>query len=153
MYTGALRAVLLLAACSGERGTGSGGEPSEDAAADGAVEGVPPSLVPPDLAWDFYPHGLTREAIRSRLVQARPRSGHIGADETWSGAIHLTGDLQVDRGATLAVRPGTWLLVAARSDDQSSGELERIDQFNPKDPPNPGAERTELRGGRPPTLI
>ena len=142
-----LIAALLLTMCSGDRSAGPGddGSGSGDSPAEAVIEAMPAAMIPPDLAYDFYPHDLTRDRILSHLPEARPRSGHISADETWSGIIHLTGDTQVDPGTTLTVEPGTWILVAARSDDQVSGEWSEVDLFNPKDPPIPGAERTELR--------
>lgn len=140
MLNALLLAALLLAGCSGDRAAG----PGDGGPTDIVVEGVPAALVPPDLAVDFYPHGLTRRDLLARLPEAMPRSGFVHADETWSGVIHLTGDLQVDPGATLTVRAGTWVLVAARRDDQARGETGAIDQFNPKDPPEANGERTEL---------
>ncbi|MFH1569565.1 MAG: hypothetical protein ABIL09_16330 [Gemmatimonadota bacterium] len=142
-----LGAALLLAACSGDHGTGpdDGLGPDGNPATSPAIQGVPPALVPPQLARDYYPNGLTRQQLLSRLPDAAPRSGHVGADTTWSGVVHLTGDLQIDPGATLSVAAGTWILVAARSDDQARGQLGATDQFNPKDPPSPEAERTELQ--------
>jgi len=66
------------------------------------------------------------------------------SDETWSGTIHVTGDVQVDPGVTLTIEAGTLVLVAARSDDQHSGHRSSIDQFNPKDPPFEGEQRVEF---------
>jgi hypothetical protein len=45
--------------------------------------------------------------------------GIIDTDETWSGTIHVTGDIIVKKGATLTILPGTTVLVAANSDRQN----------------------------------
>jgi hypothetical protein len=56
--------------------------------------------------------------------------------------IHVTGDLHVNKGVTLTIEEGTVVLVAARSDDQMSGGDERLDLYNPRDPPYQGKTRT-----------
>ncbi|MFC2058660.1 hypothetical protein ACFLTS_03320, partial [Chloroflexota bacterium] len=66
-------------------------------------------------------------------------------DETWSGIIHVTGDVLVHPGATLTIQPGTLVLIAAGSDDRHAGSMGDIDQFNPKDPPYDGKNRTSFR--------
>jgi hypothetical protein len=80
----------------------------------------------------------------ARLPEAVQKTGHISSDETWSGTIHITGDIQVDPGATLTVLPGTLILIAARSDDQHGGHFTPVDRFNPKDPPFEGDKRVEF---------
>ncbi len=49
------------------------------------------------------------------------RSGHITEDESWSGTVHITGDIVVNPGVTLTILPGTTVLFAAGSDDQHMG--------------------------------
>ena len=155
----ALLLSIFLTACGGDR---SAGPADEGTAQPGAgevieptgeeepphveviIEGVPVGLAPPDLPFDYYPHGLTRDQILSRLREAVPRSGGIAVDEEWSGVIHLTGDIWVQHGVTLTILPGTLVLVAARSDDQAKGEMGQIDGFNPKDPPIDSRQRIEL---------
>lgn len=44
-------------------------------------------------------------------------TGHISADQIWSGEIRLTGDVWIDEGVTVTVEPGTTIRVAANSDD------------------------------------
>lgn len=105
---------------------------------------IPVEKYPPILAWDFYPNGLTREALLVQLPEAVQKSGHIGGDETWTGVIHITGDVQIDSGVTLTIEPNTLVLIAARSDDQHDGHHSPIDQFNPKDPPFEGDQRVEF---------
>jgi hypothetical protein len=39
-------------------------------------------------------------------------SGRIAANATWSGVVHVTGDLTIDAGATLAVAAGTTVDIA-----------------------------------------
>lgn len=103
------------------------------------------AILPPKLAWDFYPNGLTRKDLRALLPVAEKRTGHIRQDEVWSGVIHITGDLQLNPGATLVIEPGTVILVAARSDDQKQGEIAEVDPYNPKDPYPNNAERIEFQ--------
>lgn len=103
---------------------------------------VDESLTPPLLTWDFYPNGLDRSLLLSNLAGAVDKSGHIRNDETWSGVVHVTGDVHVDDGVTLTIEAGTHVLVAARTDDQSDGEQAPLDQFNPKDPRYDGRNRT-----------
>jgi len=56
----------------------------------------------------------------------------------------MTGDVRVESGATLTLEAGTIMLIAARSDDQESGEDAPFDSFNPKDPVYEGKARTAL---------
>ena len=135
-----LAATILISACSGDHGTNPG------RSSDTYSPAVPASLMPPELAWDFYPHNLTREHLLARLSEAVPKSGILTGDETWSGTVHVTGDVVVNRGLTLTIKAGTWVLVAARSDDWGVGGDEgEVDQFNPRDPPKRPSERSEIR--------
>ncbi len=90
--------------------------------------------LPPKLSKDFYPNNLTREIFLTKLPEAIRKSGRISGNETWKGVILVTGDLTIDKGASVIVEPGTIVFVAARSDDQKSGRPSPPDQFNPKDP-------------------
>ncbi len=49
----------------------------------------------------------------------RTTHGHIRADETWEGEIHIVGDIIVEEGVTLTIRPGTIVYVAARQDSEN----------------------------------
>ena len=49
------------------------------------------------------------------------KSGSITRDETWSGTIHVTGDIWLDDGVTLTIMPGTTVLISAGRDDQNRG--------------------------------
>jgi hypothetical protein len=42
--------------------------------------------------------------------------GRITRDEIWRGEMHVTGDIEVMRGVTLTIEPGTRVLIAANSD-------------------------------------
>lgn len=55
------------------------------------------------------------------------RSGRITHDETWSGTVHITGDLQIDDGIAVTIEPGTTVFFAAHSDDQHSGQGEEVE--------------------------
>jgi len=61
------------------------------------------------------------EEERGAWVHDQSRSGCISQDETWSGTIHVTGDIWVDEAATLTILPGTTVLVSAGRDDQNGG--------------------------------
>jgi len=56
------------------------------------------------------------------------KSGLITEDETWSGTVHITGDVAV-RGATVTILPGTTVLFAAHQDDQHSGCAVPLDEW------------------------
>jgi hypothetical protein len=105
---------------------------------------VPLPEFPPVLAWDFYPNGITREDLLALLPGVTPRTGFIWSDETWSGAVHITGDVEVLPEATVTVEPGTVVFMAARSDDQHSGVSAPLDLINPKDEPFDATQRVEL---------
>jgi parallel beta-helix repeat protein len=46
-------------------------------------------------------------------------SGEMTADETWSGSLLLTGDMQIPPGVTLTITPGTMIQFTAQSDDNT----------------------------------
>jgi len=52
-----------------------------------------------------------------------PKSGAIAADETWSGAISVTGDVTVNAGVTLTIADGALIQVAAGKALLVSGTL------------------------------
>lgn len=134
--------LIVLIGIAGCVGQPEGGEVQvEDTQATGAE---PPASAEPTaknplsevplLAKDFYPNGLTREDLLSRLPEAVQKTGSIEEDETWEGVIRVTGDLGIKEDATVTIKPGTIVFVAARSDDQKTGEGAPKDDFNPKDP-------------------
>jgi len=57
------------------------------------------------------------------------RSGWIYEDETWSGTVHITGDVGVHHEATLTIQPGTRILFAAHQDDQHAGSVVPMDEY------------------------
>lgn len=93
------------------------------------------ALLPPILAWDFYPGGLTHADLLARLPEAIPKSGPITANETWSGVIRMTGDVTIQPGVTLVILPDTLVFAAALQNDQVESAPSSIDVFNPRDPP------------------
>ncbi len=138
---------LALAACSRPapaQPAGATATPPAAATPTAVPSPAPIHGLPPQLAWDYYPHGLTHASLVARLPEAERKSGRLTADETWSGVIHMTGDVEVLPGATLTIEPGTLVLVAARSDDRRSGPAKPLDPMNPKDPPLDGSQRTSL---------
>jgi hypothetical protein len=48
-------------------------------------------------------------------------SGPITDSETWSGTVHLTGDVTVTSTGSLTILPGTRVECDSRSDDQIGG--------------------------------
>lgn len=48
--------------------------------------------------------------------------GNITTDTRWSGMVLLNGDVQVAKGATLTIMPGTRVMVAANSDATNMGK-------------------------------
>ena len=79
----------------------------------------------------FYPSDLTREEILAKLPEAVQKTGEINANETWSGVIHITGDLHMKEGVSLTIEPGTIVFIASHSDDQHGGEVCEVDPINP----------------------
>lgn len=53
-------------------------------------------------------------------------SGYLSSDETWSGRVILTGDVTIPEGITLTIVPGTTVLCTAHSDDQKSGNQQKL---------------------------
>ncbi len=47
--------------------------------------------------------------------------GTLYEDETWSGIVSVTGDVEVPEGLTLTILPGTYVIFAALRDDSISG--------------------------------
>lgn len=92
------------------------------------------AFFPPMLAHDFYPNGVTRENLLARLPAAVQKTGSIDQDENWENVIRITGDLSIQQGVTITIKPGTIVFVSARSDDQHSGSSSMKDNYNPKDP-------------------
>lgn len=62
-------------------------------------------------------------------------SGEIKQDQTWSGTIHVTGDVTVVEGVTLTILPGTVIKVALTDDQHKGSDEPMIDPYFPKDPP------------------
>ena len=89
---------------------------------------------PPMLAYDFYPNNLSRENLLARLPEAVQKTGSISRNESWEGVIKITGDLSIQQGITLTIKPGTIVFVSARSDDQRGGNPAPKDYYNPRDP-------------------
>lgn len=66
---------------------------------------------------------LTATAAAQLTVQ-----GTIDRDATWSGIVHLNGDVLVQPGATLTIAPGTRVEVRARADGIGGGKnRERVE--------------------------
>jgi len=56
-------------------------------------------------------------------------SGHITSDETWSGTVHITGEIFIDEGIKVTILPGTTVLFAAHKDDQQFGASVNLDEW------------------------
>ncbi len=61
-------------------------------------------------------------------------TGYITTDQTWSGEIYITGDVWVNPGVTVTIKPGTLIRIAANSDDQHAGGSGIIDELTVDDP-------------------
>ncbi|MBI2996015.1 MAG: right-handed parallel beta-helix repeat-containing protein [Candidatus Melainabacteria bacterium] len=71
-------------------------------------------------------------------------SGEINEDQIWSGNIHVTGDIWVNRGVTLTILPGTVIKVSAFSDDQHGGKDHPHDPPFPNDPDRIETKSTQI---------
>ncbi|MBI2426459.1 MAG: right-handed parallel beta-helix repeat-containing protein [Candidatus Kerfeldbacteria bacterium] len=71
-------------------------------------------------------------------------SGKIRRDQIWSGNIHVSGDINVSKGRTLTILPGTIVNVAAMSDDQGGGKDHPHDPPFPKDPDRTETKSTQI---------
>ena len=71
-------------------------------------------------------------------------SGEIKQDQTWSGEIKVTGDIEVKEGITLTILPGTIVKVTAFSDDRHGGTDHPHDPIFPKDPDRIETQSTQI---------
>jgi len=62
------------------------------------------------------------------------RSGRISQSETWSGTVHITGDVWTDRDVTITILPGTTIFFSAHEDDQQKGVEQREFYEGKEDP-------------------
>ena len=85
----------------------------------------PAELPPPASTEEAKPEVSTSAETLGEIT----RSGHITQDETWSGIVHVTGDVFVDAGVTLTILQGTRVLFGAHSDDQHSGVAVPLDEW------------------------
>lgn len=53
------------------------------------------------------------------IDQITTKAGRITKDEIWSGEIQVKGDIEVARGTTLTIEPGTLVRVAAHADSKN----------------------------------
>jgi hypothetical protein len=61
-------------------------------------------------------------------------SGRITEDQTWSGVIDVTGDVEIDPRATVTIEAGTIVRMAANTDDQHGGGSGIVDEMTAEDP-------------------
>ncbi|MFH1571795.1 MAG: FlgD immunoglobulin-like domain containing protein [Gemmatimonadota bacterium] len=74
------------------------------------------------------PVGFALESIRALangrmqvdILVRQPLDGHVSSDTTWSGRVDVDGDVVVEPGATLTLRPGTEVRFAL-GDSRASG--------------------------------
>lgn len=63
-------------------------------------------------------------------------SGIVVQDEVWRDSILITGDIEIPKGVTLTIEPGTTIKFTAQSDDQLGGPNYDVANYdNPNDPP------------------
>ena len=61
------------------------------------------------------------------VLLGQPVSGNIAADATWSGEVEVTGDVIVERGATLRIEAGTVVRFATADDRAAGFDLDRCE--------------------------
>ena len=86
------------------------------------------------LLGGYFIYNNSSQEKSSLFVSNRNISGVINTDQTWSGNIYVTGDVNVKKGVTLTILPGTIVTVTAFSDDQQGGVDHPHDPPFPKDP-------------------
>ncbi len=64
----------------------------------------------------YKPDLLPKISDEPAEISYAERYGYITSDEIWSGEIRVTGDIVVQKGVILAIKPGTNVLVSANSD-------------------------------------
>lgn len=73
------------------------------------------------------------------------RSGNISSNERWKGTILVTGDVNVQSGATLTIEAGTTVKFVAGTDDRTGGSTAPItDPPFPNDPTTAHSQMSSL---------
>lgn len=80
-----------------------------------------------------------------KMISDTSVSGVIDQDEVWSGNISVTGDVEVEKGVTLTILPGTIVTVSAFNDDQHKGNDHPHDPPFPKDPDRKETQSTVIQ--------
>lgn len=68
---------------------------------------------------DYKPNSPQKLSSEPTELSNTERHGYITSDEIWSGEIKVTGDIIVTKDVTLAIKPGTTVLVSAHSDKEN----------------------------------
>ncbi|MGE4178395.1 MAG: right-handed parallel beta-helix repeat-containing protein, partial [Limisphaerales bacterium] len=95
------------------------GPPSEEASGNSAAS----ETLSTDPSASVSEADLADNGSRHLQLSATPSSGTISANETWSGTVHVTGDLTIPAGITLTVEAGTVVKVAGGALIQVQGTL------------------------------
>ena len=75
------------------------------------------------IAWSEYDIDTNDVIVvtNPNFLPSIRRMGHVTGNATWSGLVVVSGDLTVDQGASLTIKPGTKVLFEAY-DSMSAGE-------------------------------
>lgn len=68
------------------------------------------------------PLDLVKETEPIAGADGSAYSGELTLDTTWSGEVHVSGDITLSNGVILTVEPGTTVYLASNSDDTHRGE-------------------------------
>ena len=143
MIIGLLVAVLVLSGCTQQIGTppptpSPTPPPTTKICEDGTIVEISEQCQ--ELIPEPNPEPIPETKIHNQSI-----SGEIMQNQTWSGNIHVTGDIDVRGGATLTILPGTIIKIAAFSDDQHKGIDRLHDPPFPKDPDRLETQSTQIR--------
>lgn len=64
--------------------------------------------------------------LLGNIITPIDKSGTISVNETWSGIIHLTGDVDVASGVELTIAPGTQVIAQGNYVLQGQGQIQAI---------------------------
>ena len=66
------------------------------------------------LVWSFT---FSSQAVPAKRCESITTSGVLTDNEIWSGRVHVTGDIVVPEGITLAIEPGTVITFTPNGSD------------------------------------
>ncbi len=66
---------------------------------------------------------LLKETEASANADGSAYSGELTLDTTWSGEVHVSGDITLSNGVILTIEPGTTVYLASNKDDMRKGSV------------------------------